>query len=48
MRRFNWRRFKRKGLKKLLSKDEKIILKNIKEKEIEDVEEVLPKDEGQV
>jgi len=31
MRRFDWRKFKRKGLKKILSKDEKLLEKRVNE-----------------
>lgn len=31
MRRFDWRKFKRKGLKKILSKDEKMLEENVEE-----------------
>lgn len=31
MRRFDWKRFKKKGLKKILSKDEKMLEENVQE-----------------
>ncbi len=31
MRRFNWRKFKRKGMRKLFSKDEKLLESNVSE-----------------
>lgn len=31
MRRFDWKKFKKKGLKKILSKDEKLLEENVKE-----------------
>jgi len=43
MRRFKWRLFRRKGMKKEMSKDEKMLLKNIndlKQKEDRDIHEV--------
>jgi len=53
MRRFNWRLFRRKGLKKEISKDEKLLLKNVndlktqkEEKDIHEVaREILPEED---
>lgn len=51
MRRFNWKKFKKKGLKKILSKDEKMLEENIqglrveKGENIEEIsKEVLPEE----
>ncbi|MCS7130504.1 MAG: hypothetical protein NZ872_03690 [Archaeoglobaceae archaeon] len=35
MRRFDWRKFKKKGLKKILSKDEKMLEENVQELKVE-------------
>ncbi|MCX8172198.1 MAG: hypothetical protein N3D09_01100 [Archaeoglobaceae archaeon] len=35
MRRFDWKKFKKKGLKKILSKDEKLLEENVKDLRIE-------------
>ncbi len=53
MRRFNWRLFRRKGVKKERSKDEKLLLKNVNELKIQREErdihevarEILPEED---
>jgi hypothetical protein len=55
MRRFNWRRFRRKGSKKLLSKDERALESNVEKLKVEALrspegireisKEVLPEEE---
>lgn len=35
MKRFDWKKFKKKGLKKILSKDEKMLEENIQELKVE-------------